>query len=164
MNKIQHVFYGMAGQLKGKLKSPLMVYENIDDAKEFANNYTDLNKEPKVIQFKVENPRVIDLTSIEGKKTFENIIKSEDLESEDVINYQKKYFDDVEPTIENLDTIILKKVYKALSEKFDMVKGVSLLDDNKVSSLVVLNTEILKDKEILELDLEGDLWKVEFKK
>lgn len=164
MNTTQHVFYGMAGQHKGKFKSPLIVYENTDDAKEFANNYTDLTKEPKVIQFKLENPRVVDLTTQEGKQTFENMIKSEGLENKDMIDFEKKYFDDVEPTIENLDTLALKKIIKLLSDKFDMIKGVSMLDDKLVTCFSVLNTHILQQTEIIEIDLEGNLFKVEFKK
>lgn len=164
MNKVQHVFYGMAGQLKAKIKSPLMVYENVDNAKEFANNYTDLSKEPKVIQFELENPRVIDLTLPEGKEIFEQVVKAEGLVTSNVIDYKKEYFDDKPSQIENLDTLMLKKVQKALSDKFDVIKGVSVLDDIQVSAFCVLNTEVLKNTQTLEIDLEGDLWEVEFKK
>ena len=29
---------------------------------------------------------------------------------------------------------------------------------------MILNVDVLENKEVLEIDLEGDLWKVEFKK
>jgi hypothetical protein len=29
---------------------------------------------------------------------------------------------------------------------------------------MILNVDVLENKEVLEIDLEGDLWKIEFKK
>ena len=46
---MKKVYHGMAG--KTKLKNPTLVYEDKDVAKEFANNFTDLDKEPKVLEF-----------------------------------------------------------------------------------------------------------------
>lgn len=164
MTNLTQVYHGMAGSHKGKLKTPLLVYENKEDAKEFANNYTDLNKEPKVLQFNLETSKILDLTTEKGKEKFEKLVKEEGLETSEISNYKKEYFDDEDFNIENLDTISWKKILKTMSEKFDTVKGYSVLDKNKVSAYTILNTEILTNKEILEIDLEGDLWKVEFKK
>lgn len=164
MKNTQEVFYGMAGQFKSKLKNPTLVYENKEDAKEYANNYTDLSKEPKVIKFDVDCSKIIDLTTEQGKENFQKVLKAEGLKVNEVINYEKQYFDDVEPQIENLDTLVLKKVIKSLSNEFDMIKGFTMLDENQTTSFLVLNNEVLKYRETLEIDLEGDLWKVEFKK
>lgn len=166
MSDLKKVYHGMAGSIKGKLKTPLLVYENKDDAKEFANNYTDLNKEPKVLQFDLdlEINKVLDLTTEKGKEKFEKLIKEEGLEQTEIINHKKEYFDDEDSEVENLDTLSWKKILKVVSENFDAVKGYSILDKSKVPSYSILNTEILINKEVLEIDLEGNLWKVEFKK
>lgn len=164
MSNLKQVYHGMAGSIKGKLKTPLFVYENKDDAKEFANNYTDLNKEPKVLQFDLETTKILDLTTEKGKEKFEKLIKEEGLEQTEIINHKKEYFDDEESEVGNLDTLSWKKILKVVSEKFDAIKGYSILDKNKVPSYSVLNIDVLVNKEVLEIDLEGDLWKVEFKK
>lgn len=164
MADVKQVYYGMAGSSKSKLKTPLLVYENKEDAKEFANNYTDLNKEPKVLQFDLETTKILDLTTDKGKEHFEKLIKEDGLEQTEIINHKKEYFDEEESEVENLDTLSWKKILKLVSENFDAVKGYTMLDKNKVPSYSVLNTDILINKEVLEIDLEGDLWKVEFKK
>lgn len=163
MNDLQKVYYGISGATKSKLKNSILVYENKENAKEFANNYTDLNKEPKVLVFDLNTTKILDLSTEKGKENFLNIIKEEGLEESDIINLKKEYFDDEKEELENLDQLSLKKTFKILNENFDIIKGYSLLDDKKVNSYIVLNTEVLINKEVLEIDLEGDLWKVEFK-
>lgn len=164
MTDLKHVYHGMAGSIKIKYKNPLLVYENKEDAKEYANNYTDLNKEPKVLQFELNTKKILDLTTEKGKEKFKKIIQDEGLEYNDVVSNKKEYFEEEEIEIENLEAISWKKIFKAVSENYDVVKGYSLLDKNKSPSYSILNTEILIKKEILEIDLEGNLWKVEFKK
>ena len=163
MNNLKKVYHGMAGNLKGKIKSPFLVYEDKEIAKEFANNYTDLNKEPKVLQFDFESNKVIDLSTEKGREKFDKIILEEGFQTEDLISYKKEYFDEENGQIENLDTLNLKKI-KDLSSKVDAIKGYSVIDSTKHIVYAILNPETLINKEVLEIDLEGDLWKVEFKK
>ena len=79
-----------------------------------------------------------------------------------MISYKKEYFDEENGQIENLDTLSLKKI-KGLSSKVDAIKGYSVIDNNKHAAYAVINTETLINKEVLEIDLEGDLWKVAWK-
>lgn len=165
MSDLTQVYHGLSGSLKGKLKSPFLVYEEKEDAKEFANNYTDFSKDPKVIQFDLETARLLDLTTKTGMIVFEKLLEKADFKLEDIIdsNGNNDMFADEKVEHDNLDTLMYKKVTKLISENFDTIKGYSNLDNKKVISYAVMNTEVLTKKEILEIDLEGDLWKVEFK-
>lgn len=163
MSDLTQVYHGLAGYSKGKLKSPFLVYESKDNAKEFANNYTDFTKEPKVIQFDLDTDKVLDLTTVNGMEVFETLLNKSDLKLTDIVDNKQELYYDEKVEYDNLDILAYKKINKILVESFDTIKGYTLLDDKKVISYMVINTEVLTKKEILEIDLEGNLWKVEFK-
>ena len=160
---MKKVYHGMAG--KSKLKNPTLVYEDKDVAKEFANNITDLTKEPKVLSFDLNTSKILDITTEEGLKDFEKAIKKAGLSfNEDQFGNKVTDIDGKEVDYLSLELIENKKLSKLLSEDFDAVKGLSYLDGKNRESLMILNVDVLENKEVLEIDLEGDLWKVEFKK
>lgn len=160
---MKKVYHGMAG--KTKLKNPTLVYEDKDVAKEFANNFTDLTKEPKVLSFDLNTNKILDITTEEGLKTFEKLIQNSGLSfKDDGFGNKVTKIDEKEVDYLSLELVESKKLSKLLLEDFDAVKGFTLLDGKNRESFMILNTDVLENKEVLEIDLEGDLWKVEFKK
>lgn len=162
-NKMKKVYHGVAGKIK--LKNPTLVYEDKDIAKEFANNFTDLDKEPKVLEFDLNTNKILDITTQEGLKTFEKLIQNSGLSfKDDDFGNKVTKIDEKEVDYLSLELVESKKLSKLLLDDFDAVKGFTLLDGKNRESFMVLNTDVLENKQVLEIDLEGDLWKVEFKK
>lgn len=163
MSELNQVYHGMAGSLKGKLKTPFLVYEDKHDAKEFANNYTDFSKQPKVIQFNVVLGSVLDLTKENSKKELELLVSESNIKWSDL--FEENISSEEEVDYKDIDNLNHKKINKLLSEKFDIVKGYSILNEKKVSSYIVLNSNVLENKQVLEIDTNdnGNIWKINFK-
>lgn len=157
------VYHGLAGTLKVKLKTPFLVYEDKNDAKIFANNYTDFSKQPKVIQFDLETLKLLDLTTEIGINSFEELLKINHLELNDIIDIKKDSYCEENLQYDNLDILSYKKFNKILMEKYDTIKGYSILENKKVTSYAVMNVDTLTKKQVLEINLDGNLWNVEFK-
>ena len=163
MSLIQ-VYHGIAGSLKSTYKIPFLAYENKETAKEFANNYTDLNKAPKVVQFELNTVKVLDLTTESGMTIFKNIVEKDEIDLNDILDHRKEKFEYKKAEYDNLDKLAYKKLNKVVLESFDVIKGYTYLGEKKVVSYAVINTDVIVKKDVFEIETEGNLWKIEFKK
>ena len=163
-NKEIFYYYGFSGELNKKIKTPLYMYVEKDDAKEFANNYTDLKESPHVAEIIVKSDKVLDLTNDIDLNKFNNILNKLGLIiNKDQFGCEYKTLDGLEIEENSLDVFENKNVITTLKKEFDLIKTISMLNNKKVISIVVLNNKIFKLKKILDIDVDGNIFKSKFK-